>query len=150
MSGNFSEVTYDKFTFKVEKTYLYHSDECWAYEEGGLVTVGITDFLQTVAGDVAFLEAPDLGTELSRGGKAGLIETIKTTIDLISPLGGIVQEINPILEDEPQLINSEPYGAGWIMKISPSNWDTDKKNLLTAEDYFPIMEEKIKKQLGQG
>jgi glycine cleavage system H protein len=144
MSGDYKEVTYDKFTFKVDQSCLYHPNETWAREEDGLIVVGVTDFLQTNSGDVAFLEAPEVGTELTQGGEAGIIETIKTTIALVSPLSGTVAEVNPALADEPELINSDAYGAGWIMKIKPANWPVEKDKLLSPEAYFPIMEEKVK------
>lgn len=148
MGNGFMEVTYDKFTFRVDRSCLYHPDECWAREEGGLIVVGVTDFLQTSAGDVAFLEPPEVGAEIAQGGEAGVLETIKTTVTLISPVSGAVKEVNQALEDDPQLINSDAYGEGWIMKIEPSNWEEEKKRLMTPEEYFPVMEEKIKKELG--
>jgi glycine cleavage system H protein len=147
MSGDYKEVTYDKFTFKVDQSCLYHPNETWAREEDGLIVVGVTDFLQTNSGDVAFLEAPEVGAELAQGGEAGIIETIKTTITLISPLSGTVTEVNPSLADAPELINSDAYGAGWIMKIKPSNWAAEKDSLLSPDAYFPIMEEKVKQVL---
>lgn len=147
MSGDYKEVTYDKFTFKVDQSCLYHPNETWAREEEGLIVVGVTDFLQTNSGDVAFLEAPEVGAELTQGGEAGIIETIKTTVALISPVSGTVAEVNSALEDAPELINSDAYGAGWIMKIKPANWAAEKNNLLSPEAYLPIMEEKVKQVL---
>ena len=147
MSQDFMEATYDKFIFRVKKGYLYHSGECWAKEEGGLITVGLTDFLQKTAGDVAFLEAPEVGAEVVQGGEAGVIETIKTTVTLISPAGGVIREVNAALEDNPQLMNTDPYGEGWVFKLAPSDWEKDKKELMNDETYFPLMEEKIKKEM---
>jgi glycine cleavage system H protein len=147
MSGEFWEVTYDKFIFRVRKGYLYHAGECWAKAEGGIVTVGLTDFLQKTAGDVAFLEAPEMGAEVPRGGDAGVIETIKSTIILISPVTGVIREINAALEERPELINEDPYGEGWIFKLAPTDWERDKKELMNDEAYLPVMEEKIKKEM---
>lgn len=147
MSQDFMEVTYDKFIFRVKKGYLYHSGECWAKEENGLVTVGLTDFLQKTAGDVAFLEPPEVGAEVAQGGEAGVIETIKTTVTLISPAGGVIREVNTALEDNPQLMNTDPYGEGWVFKLAPAGWEKDKKELMDDDTYFPIMEEKIKKEM---
>ena len=70
MGNDFMEVTYDKFTFRVDNSCLYHPNETWAREEDGLIVVGVTDFLQTNSGDVAFLEAPELGAELAQGSEA--------------------------------------------------------------------------------
>jgi len=147
MSGNFVEVTYDKFTFRVDQSCFYHPNETWAREEDDLIVVGVTDFLQTNSGDVAFLEAPEVGAELTQGGDAGIIETIKTTVTLSSPVSGTVVEVNTTLADEPELINSDAHGAGWIMKIKPSNWATEKGNLLSPKAYLPIMEVKAKQAL---
>ncbi len=147
MEQKFIEVTYDKFTFRVDKTCLYHLGETWAREEDGLIVVGVTDFLQTNSGDVAFLESPEVGTDLTQGSEIGVIETIKTTVTLISPASGTVEEINKSLEDEPQLLNNDAYGKGWIMKIKPSRWEVEKVNLLSPEAYLPIMEVKVKEAL---
>jgi len=149
VSQDMMEATHDKFVFKVKKGYLYHPDECWTKEDGGLVTVGITDFLQKTTGDVAFLELPEVGTEIFQGGKAGVIETIKATVNLISPVSGVVKELNGALEEDPQIINTDPYGAGWLFKLASSNWEAEKNALMKAEEYFPLMEEKIKKELGK-
>ncbi len=147
MDQDFMEVMYDKFVFRVKKGYLYHAGECWAKEEDGIVTVGLTDFLQKTAGDVAFLEAPEAGAEVAQGGDAGVIETIKTTVTLVSPASGVILEINAALEDSPQLINTDPYGEGWVFKLKPADWEKDKKALMNDAAYFPMMEEKIKKEM---
>ena len=143
------EVTYDKFTFQAKIGYFYHPEECWAKEENQLVTVGVTDFLQRTIGDVVFLELPKIGEELTQEGYAGTIETIKTTITLISPVEGKVKEVNDGLEDNPQPINTDPYDDGWLFKVMPSNWAGDKKKLMDAQTYFPKMEENIKAEMAK-
>ena len=149
MNDDFMEVTYDKFTFRVMKDYLYHPEECWAKEEGGVIKVGVSDYLQKIAGDVAFVELPEAGEEVSREGGAGTLETIKTSIMLISPVGGKIQEVNGELDENPQLINTDPYGEGWLFKITPDDWEGDKKNLLDASAYFPRMEAKIREEMAK-
>ena len=149
MGEDFMEVTYDKFVFRVMNNYLYHPEECWAKEEGGLVKVGVSDFLQKTVGDVAFLELPGAGTELTSDGEAGTMETVKATVALISPVSGKIKEVNRGLDDNPQLINTDPYGEGWLYKVAPGNWEVDKKVLLDAHTYFPIMEAKIKEEMGE-
>ncbi|OPX87323.1 MAG: Glycine cleavage system H protein [Pelotomaculum sp. PtaB.Bin104] len=147
MSQDMLEAIHDKFVFKVKQGYLYHWDECWIKEDGELLTIGITDFLQKTSGDVAFLELPEIGAEVEQSGKAGVIETIKATVDLISPASGMIKEVNSALEADPQFVNSEPYEAGWLFKIAPSKWEAEKNTLMKAEEYFPVMEEKIKQQV---
>ena len=149
MSDNFIEVTYDKFIFKVEKGCLYHANECWAMREGDIAVVGVTDFLQKTAGDAAFVELPETGARLSQGGEAGVVETIKTTLALISPLSGEVQEINPLLDEEPQLLNTDPFGAGWLFKLKLSRWEEERGRLMDAETYFPLMKKKIEQELSK-
>jgi glycine cleavage system H protein len=149
VSVDYLEVTYDKFVFRVMKRFFYHLEECWAKEEGGLILVGVTDFLQKTVGDVAFLELPEAGTEVTRDGYAGTMETIKTTVMLISPVGGRIKEVNGGLDDNPQLVNTDPYGEGWLFKVAPSDWEGDKKVLLDAQTYLPKMEEKIKIEMAK-
>jgi glycine cleavage system H protein len=140
------ELTYDKFIFRVESSYLYHSDECWVKRDGELVTVGITDFFQKTMGDVIFIELPETGSELKKGDEVGMIETIKVNVTVISPVSGTIKEVNEGLKDNPQWVNSEPYGEGWLFKMAPSDWETDKKELMEARVYFSRMEEKIRKE----
>jgi glycine cleavage system H protein len=143
------EMTYDKFIFRVETSYLYHPDECWVKRDGNLVTVGITDFFQRTMGDVIFIELPETGSELTNGDEAGMIETIKVNVTVISPVSGTIKEVNEGLKDNPQRVNSEPYGEGWLFKMAPSNWETDKEELMEARLYFSRMEEKIRKEMAK-
>ena len=149
MSDNFIEVTYDKFVFKVDKDCLYHTNECWARRDGDIAVVGVTDFLQKTAGDVAFVELPETGGHLSQGGEAGVVETIKTTLTLISPLSGEVQEINPRLDDEPPLKNTDPFCAGWLFKLKLSKWEEESRQLMDAETYLPLMKKKIEQEISK-
>lgn len=149
MSDNFFEVTYDKFVFKVDKGCLYHAKECWARREGDIAVVGITDFLQKTAGDVAFVELPEEGANLTQGGEAGVMETIKATVTLISPVSGEVSQVNRSLDEEPQRLNNEPYGAGWLFKLKPDRWEEQKQELLDPESYLPIMKKKIEQELSK-
>jgi len=144
------EVTHDKFIFRVKSIYLYHPDECWVKRDGEQVTVGITDFFQKTVGDVIFIELPETGTELTKGDEAGMIETIKVNVTLISPVSGTIKEVNSGLGDNPQWVNTEPYGEGWLFKMAPSDWEADKKELMEARVYFSRMEEKIKKEMAKG
>jgi glycine cleavage system H protein len=149
VSNGFLEMTYDKFIFRVESTYLYHPDECWVKEDGELVTVGITDFFQKTVGDAIFIELPEIGTEITMGDETGMIETIKVNVPLISPVSGTIKEVNSGLGDNPQWVNADPYGEGWLFKVAPSNWAADKKGLTEARAYFSRMEEKIKREMAK-
>lgn len=149
MKNDLWEVTYDKFIFRVESSYLYHPDECWVKKDGELVTVGVTDFFQKTAGDVIFIELPKTGEELTKGDEAGMMETIKVNVTVISPVSGTINEVNRGLRDNPQWVNTEPYGEGWLFKMAPSDWETDKKELMEAQVYFSIMKEKITKEMAK-
>lgn len=107
----------------------------WArLEEDGSVTIGISDHAQGALGDVVFVELPEVGDTLSAGGEAGVVESVKAASDIYAPVGGEVIAINEQLEDEPEIVNADPYNDGWFFKLTPS--DTDELNrLLSAEDY---------------
>lgn len=149
MSAEFLEVTYDKFLFKVKLDYLYDPEESWAKEDGDLITVGVTDFFQKTAGDVAFIELPEIGTAVNRGDEVGVIETIKVTVSPISPVSGLIKEVNSGLGDNPQWVNNDPYGEGWLFKVVPKNWEADRKELLDEQTYFFRMEGKIKEEMAK-
>ena len=149
MSGEFLEVTRDKFIFRVKTSYLYHPDECWVKNDAGLVTVGVTDFFQKTAGDMIFIDLLETGTKVAQGDEAGTIETIKVNVALISPVSGTIEEVNNELRDNPQWVNNDPYGTGWLYKIAPNDWEADKKGLMEARTYFSIMEEKINNEMAK-
>ena len=107
----------------IPENLKYTKDHEWVKVENGVGTIGITDYAQGELGDVVFVDiSPDL-EEVSSGDTFGSIEAVKTVSDLFAPVNGMVKEINAKLEDEPELINSDPYGEGWIIKIELSGDD---------------------------
>ena len=113
----------------------YASSHEWArLEEDGTITVGITDHAQEALGDVVFVELPDVGTVLAAGDEAGVVESVKAASDIYAPVGGEVIEINGQLEDEPEMVNSDPYNDGWFFKLQPSD-AVELDALLSADDY---------------
>ncbi len=149
MSSDFLETTRDKFIFRVKTSYLYDPDECWVKNDGGFVTVGVTDFFQRTVGDMIYIDLPEIGTKVAHGDEAGMIETIKVNVTVISPVSGTIKEVNEALKDNPQWVNSDPYGAGWLYKITPDDWEADKKKLMEARIYFSKMEEKIQIEMAK-
>lgn len=112
----------------------YSSEHTWAQREGNRVTVGITDFAQEELGEVLFLELPQTGRSVTAGESFGVVESVKAVSDLFAPVSGTVVEVNPRLDDEPELVNHEPYGDGWMIVIEASKPD-DWQALLSADDY---------------
>jgi len=113
----------------------YASSHEWArLEEDGTVSVGISDHAQEALGDVVFVELPEVGTVLAAGDDAGVVESVKAASDIYAPVGGEVIGINEQLEDEPEMVNTDPYNDGWFFKLRPS--DTNElEALLSAGDY---------------
>lgn len=112
----------------------YTKDHEWVKIEGNVATVGITDFAQGELGDIVFVDVDTVDDELSAGEVFGSVEAVKTVSDLYLPLSGKIIEFNEDLGDEPELVNTDPYGKGWIIKIELSD-DADQSELLSAEYY---------------
>ncbi len=122
----------------VPENLKYSNDHEWLKVDGNFGYIGITDYAQGELGDIVFIDVdPDID-EVTKDEPFGTIEAVKTVSDLLAPVSGKVVELNPKLEDEPQLVNSDPYGDGWIIKIEIS--DTESVNtLLSPEDYSKLI-----------
>lgn len=119
----------------------YASSHEWArLEDDGTVTVGITDHAQDALGDVVYIETPEVGDTLAAGDEAGVVESVKAASDIYSPISGEVIEVNEALEDEPAMVNSDPYDDGWFFKLKPSD-TSELENLMSADDYSEHCEE---------
>jgi glycine cleavage system H protein len=107
----------------------------WArVEEDGAVTIGITDHAQEALGDVVYIEVPDVGDTLAGGDQAGVVESVKAASDIFAPLSGEVIAINGALEEEPELVNADPYNDGWFYRIMPQDL-SELESLLSADEY---------------
>ncbi|SUB78421.1 glycine cleavage system protein GcvH [Porphyromonas macacae] len=116
------------------KDLKYSKDHEWARLDGSFIYVGITDYAQSELGEIVYVDVPTEGEQLSADDVFGSIEAVKTVSDLMMPVEGEVVEVNAELEDAPELVNSDPYGKGWIIKIKPANTE-DLDGLLSADDY---------------
>jgi len=118
----------------------YAKSHEWArLEEDGTVTVGITDFAQKQLGDVVYVELPELDVALEGGDEAGVVESVKAASDIYAPIGGTVIAVNTVLEEAPETVNEDPYGAGWFYRIDPNDL-ADLDELLDAEAYNDVCE----------
>lgn len=116
----------------------YTSEHEWAKQDGARVLVGITDYAQDQLGDVVFVGLPEVGTEVEAGQPLGEVESTKSVSDIYSPVTGTVVERNAEVEDNPELVNEDPYGSGWLVAIEPSGGGID--GLLSADDYRALIE----------
>ena len=124
--------------FEIPDELHYTSDDEWVHAEDDFVTLGVTDFAQQQLGDIVYVELPSVGDQLESGVAFGVIESVKAVSDLNAPISGQVVAINEELVDQPEIINEECYGAGWIIKIKPSNAD-GIDSLLDADGYRKLV-----------
>ncbi len=118
----------------ITDSLLYTDDHEWIKIEDSQAIIGITDFAQSELGDIVFIEFPDEGDTFQKGDTIGTIEAVKTVADLYAPISGKILELNLELDDNIELINSDPIGKGWLIKMELSNPD-ETSDLLSAEDY---------------
>ncbi len=117
----------------------YTKEHEWTKIEGNIATIGVTEFAQSELGDIAWLEMPSIGDETKLGATFGTIEAVKTVEDLFAPLSGKIVEINSELLDSPELVNDDPYGKGWIVKIEFSD-ESELQKLLSPDEYTGLIE----------
>jgi glycine cleavage system H protein len=116
----------------------YTKDHEWVKLDGNIATVGITDHAQSELGDIVYVEIETKGKTLSAGDTFGTVEAVKTVSDLYMPVAGTITEINPSLESQPEVVNKDPYGEGWMVKMTVANVG-DVNNLLSADDYKKVI-----------
>jgi glycine cleavage system H protein len=122
----------------VPTSLSYTKDHEWIRVEGESGTIGITDYAQGELGDVVFVELPAPGTQLTKGKTFGTIEAVKAVSDLFAPVSGEVLEVNPKVQESPEIINKEPYDGGWMIKVKISN-PQERTDLLGAEAYTALI-----------
>jgi len=117
-------------------------------EEDGTVTVGITDHAQALLGDLVYVELPEVGRELEAGEACAVVESVKAASDVYAPVGGEVVEVNEELADAPERINEDPYGAGWLLRLRPSD-PAELEGLLDAAAYGALVREEARETSDQ-
>ena len=118
----------------IPKNLFFTKDHEWARVENNIVTIGITDFAQSELGDIIFVEFPKIGDMVDVGSSAGTIEAVKTVTDIFSPVKGKIIEINNGIDNSPEVMNTDPYGDGWLMKIELTDEDCSSE-LMSPSEY---------------
>lgn len=131
--------------YQTPEELRYAKTHEWVRVEGDEVTVGITDYAQHALGDVVFAELPELGRNLTIGEPFGVVESVKAASDVYAPVSGVVSAINEALLDQPELLNSDPYGAGWMLKLTAGNVQAEREQLLDAAAYARHAEDEASK-----
>jgi glycine cleavage system H protein len=120
---------------EIKEGLRYSKDHEWIKVEGDVAIIGITDYAQNSLHEITFVEISEVGTVLEANGECGLVESMKASSDIFTPVAGEIVEVNGELEDAPEIVNEDPYGKGWMFKIKPSNLDTDVAELMDAKGY---------------
>lgn len=118
----------------------YSKEHEWVLVEGNVATIGITDFAQDKMGEITYVELPAVGDKVSKDDAFGVIESVKTVSDVYAPVSGTVIEVNDDLPDNPELLNEDPYGDGWMIKVEMSDPE-ELEDLLTAAEYEQLVAE---------
>jgi glycine cleavage system H protein len=117
---------------------LFSKEHEWVRVDGDVATIGITEYAQQSLGDIVYVELPRVGAEVTQFGVVGVVESVKAVSDLFTPIGGEVAETNGALEDDPALVNREPYEGGWLFKLRIGDV-ADRDNLLSPEQYEELV-----------
>ncbi len=125
---------------KVLANLKYTKEHEWVKVDGSTATVGITDFAQGELGDIVFIELPEIGLEVKQMGKFGTIEAVKAVSDMYSPLSGKIVAINSALDGDPMIVNKDPYGDGWMVKLQVAD-PSELNKLLDAKTYEGLLQE---------
>ncbi|MBW1683165.1 MAG: glycine cleavage system protein GcvH [Deltaproteobacteria bacterium] len=123
----------------------YNKDHCWARVDGSRVTVGMSDFFQKEAGDIVFIDLPEEEDEVEQGEVCGKIQSRKWIGKIVAPVSGEIVEVNEELEEDTSLINTDPYGEGWILVIDASDLEEELENLIHGEAVVDFIEAEIKR-----
>ena len=119
----------------------YTAEHEWVAVDGPVASVGITDYAQRALGDVVYVSVPTPGTRVTAGEPCGEVESTKSVSDIYSPVNGEIAEVNGDVDDDPGLVNSDPYGAGWLMKVRLDDGSAEPAGLLTADEYAELTKE---------
>ena len=125
---------------EVPEGLIYTKEHEWIRLEGNEITVGITDYAQNALTDVVWVELPEVGVNVSSMESFASVESVKSVSEIYAPISGEVIEVNALLEDQPEIVNSSPYEDGWFYKLNPTDMN-ELENLLSPEDYSEVCED---------
>ncbi len=125
----------------IPKDLRYSKSHEWARLVGAYVEVGISDFAQHQLSDVTYVDLPEVGRHVNAGDEVAVVESIKAASDIYAPVSGVIAEVNAALSDTPDAVNSDPYGEGWMFRITPDvDGDGEYNDMLSADDYARVCE----------
>jgi len=127
---------------KFPEDLLYTESHEWVKDEGGEVTIGLTDYAQSQLRDIVYVDIPEVGSEFQQGDSLGVVESVKTVADIYSPITGKVTDTNFTLKDHPQFVNEDPYGKGWLVKMEFQDRE-ELKGLLSSKAYQGSLPEEL-------
>lgn len=125
---------------EIKDDLKYSAEHEWVKVEGDIAIIGITDHAQNALHEITFVEISEVGTVLKANDECGLVESMKASSDIFTPIGGEIVEVNTALEDAPETINEDCYGEGWMFKIKPSNLEADMAALMDGSAYKALIE----------
>ena len=131
--------------YEIKEGLYYVKEHFWAKIEGNLVRTGASDYGQKALREVVYIEFPEVGSKVEQGQAYGTIESVKAVVDLIAPVSGAVKSVNEPLRDNPEAINSDPYGEGWLVTIEPSDLQAEIKGLMDFNATVSFYEDLVKK-----
>lgn len=123
---------------KLDAQARYTKTHEWARREGDEVVIGITDYAQSTLSDIVYVDLPDVGDSLTAGESLGVVESVKAAADVIAPVSGEVVAVNETLADAPETLNTDPFGAGWLVRVVPSDW-AEFEALMDADAYAALV-----------
>lgn len=139
----YTSVTHDKFIFRIPaEGFHFNENDCWVRVKGSRARIGVSDYVQQNLTDITYFDPPAVGREIEQFDDAGTVESIKSTMDVISPVSGRIIAVNTTLVDKPEIINEDPYEKGWIAELELSDFESDGELLIDAAAYGEIVKKK--------
>jgi glycine cleavage system H protein len=136
-------VTHEKFEFRIPAAgYLFNENDCWVRAVNGTARIGISDYMQQRLTDIGFFTPPETGIRVDQFGELGTVESAKAVFEIIAPVSGTVTAVNAAVVDDPGLVNSDPYGAGWLVEVELENLEQDRELLLDGAAYAKTVKRK--------